>query len=112
MDITVCLCTHNRPGYLADCLAALRQQTVGAASFDILVVDSASGREVAAQIVRLVAAMGNARLLRVDRPGISRARTAGADTVWDGYLAYIDDDAIPAPDWIAAIQAALAGPDP
>ena len=114
MDITVCVCTHDRPGYLRDCLEGLRRQAVGSDRFDILVVDSASTGGVPAQIAHLVAEIPNARLLRVDRPGISLARNAGAEAARDGYIAYIDDDAIAAPDWVECIQAAIAdsGPPP
>ena len=114
MDITVCVCTHDRPGYLRDCLEGLRRQAVGSDRFDILVVDSASTGGVPAQIAHLVAEIPNARLLRVERPGISLARNAGAEAARDGYIAYIDDDAIAAPDWVECIQAAIAdsGPPP
>ncbi len=112
MDITVCICTHDRPGYLGDCLDGLRRQTVGAGEFDILVVDSASTGDAPGQIVRLVADVANARLLRVDTAGISLARNAGAEAARGSYIAYIDDDAIPAPDWIERILAAIAETDP
>src|SRR3984957_2015240 len=48
------------------------------------------------------------RLIRIDVPGVSAARNAGAEAARTGYIAYIDDDAIPADDWIAAIHTALA----
>jgi glycosyltransferase involved in cell wall biosynthesis len=107
MDITACICTHNRPSYLRDCLDGLRRQTVGADRFEILVVDSASTGDVPARIAGLVADIANARLLRLDQLGISFARNAGAAAARSGYIAYIDDDAIPAPDWIECILAAI-----
>ena len=71
MDVTVCICTHDRPGYLSDCLEGLRQQTVGDERFDILVVDSASTGDVPAQLARLGRGLRNARLLRVERAGVA-----------------------------------------
>lgn len=112
MDVTVCICTHDRPRYLADCLAGLRGQSVGADQFEILVVDSASTGDVAAQLVPLVAAVPNARLLRVGQPGVSVARNAGAWAAGRAYIAYIDDDAVPAPDWVEQIQRAIDEPGP
>ena len=112
MDITVCICTHNRPTYLRDCLEGLRRQTVGADRFDILVVDSGSTGDAPARIVGLVAAVGNARLLRVEQPGVSVARNAGAAAARGSYIAYIDDDAIAAPDWIERIRTAIVEADP
>jgi glucosyl-dolichyl phosphate glucuronosyltransferase len=107
MDVTVCICTRDRPGYLSDCLEGLRRQTVGDERFDILVVDSASTGDVPAQLALLVRELRNARLLRVEQPGVSVARNAGARETGGDYIAYIDDDAIPAPDWIERILAAI-----
>jgi glucosyl-dolichyl phosphate glucuronosyltransferase len=112
MDVTVCICTHDRPGYLSDCLEGLRQQTVGDERFDILVVDSASTGDVPAQLARLVRGLRNARLLRVARAGVSVARNTGAREAAGDYIAYIDDDAIPDPDWIERILAAIGEADP
>jgi glucosyl-dolichyl phosphate glucuronosyltransferase len=105
--VTVCLCTHNRPDYVRDCLAGLLRQTVAMDRFGVLVVDSGSTAEARAQLVDIVAAHPNARLIQVDRPGVSLARNTGAQQAATGYIAYIDDDAIPAPDWIERIIAAI-----
>jgi glucosyl-dolichyl phosphate glucuronosyltransferase len=111
MDITVCICTHNRPLYVRDCLEGLRRQTVGADCFDILVVDSASSADASAQLTSVVSGFPNARLLRVDQPGVGFARNAGAWEADGAYVAYIDDDAVPARDWIERIIAAIAETD-
>jgi len=103
MDVTVCICTHNRPSYLRDCLEGLRRQTAGPDHFSILVVDSASHHDEAAEIALLVAAIPNARMVRVERPGVSLARNVGAAATDTDYIAYIDDDAVPEPDWIERI---------
>jgi glycosyltransferase involved in cell wall biosynthesis len=112
MDVTVCICTHDRPGYVRDCLNGLRRQTVSPGRFEILVVDSASTGDVPAQLVRMVTKIDNARLLRVEQGGVSNARNAGASAANGAYVAYIDDDAIPAPDWIERIVAAIGESDP
>jgi GT2 family glycosyltransferase len=105
--LTVCLCTHNRPDYVRDCLAGLRLQTVGAERFGVLIVDSGSSIAAGAALVGIAAAHPNARLIVLDRPGVSLARNAGAQEVGTGYIAYIDDDAVPAPDWVERIIAAI-----
>jgi len=107
MDITVCICTHDRPHYLRDCLDGLGRQTVGAERFDIVVVDSASTGDGPLQLASLVAKTKNARLLRVERPGVSFARNAGARAAESAYVAYLDDDAVPATDWVENVLAAL-----
>lgn len=107
MDLTVCICTHNRPTYLRDCLQGLRRQTVGAEQFDILVVDSASTGDAPEQMARIARDMRNVRLLRVEQPGVSHARNAGANAALGTYIAYIDDDAVPEPQWIEHILVAI-----
>ena len=77
MDVTVCVCTHDRPDYVGDCLDGLRQQTVGDGPFDVLVVDSAS-RATFRSVEHWSHGARNARLLRVEQPGVSLARNAGA----------------------------------
>src|SRR5277367_3450686 len=105
--LTVCLCTHNRPEYVRDCLAGMRKQTVSQARFTLLVVDSGSPTPAREQLAGIVAAHPDARLIRLDQAGVSLARNAGARDAGDGYIAYIDDDAIPAADWVERIVAAI-----
>jgi glucosyl-dolichyl phosphate glucuronosyltransferase len=107
MELTVCICTHDRPRYVRDCLDGLARQTVPRDRFTLLIVDSASAErtELAA-----LAQAHDARLIRLDRPGVSLARNAGAWAARTRYIAYIDDDAIPAPNWIESILAAIAEP--
>jgi glucosyl-dolichyl phosphate glucuronosyltransferase len=98
--LSICVCTHDRPHYLAGCLEALRRQTAPPELFEVLVVDSASSPETAATAARLVATMSNARLLVMDQPGVSLARNAGARAARTEYICYIDDDALAAPDLV------------
>jgi GT2 family glycosyltransferase len=108
MDLTVCVCTHNRPRYVRDCLDGLRRQTVPPDRFAVSIVDSFSPEPARSALVRLAAAYPGATLIRVDAPGVSAARNAGATASATDFIAYIDDDAIPADDWVAAILGALA----
>lgn len=108
MDLTVCICTHDRPRYLRDCLDGLRCQTVAETRFRILVVDSGTPEPARSELRDLVRQYPNARLLRVDELGVSAARNAGAHAATTEYIAYIDDDAIPAETWVEAILAAIS----
>jgi glycosyltransferase involved in cell wall biosynthesis len=109
MDLTVCICTHDRPDYVRDCLDGLRHQTVSRDCFAILLVDSASSADAAAELDRLAAANA-ARVIRLDDLGVSLARNAGAWATRTQFIAYIDDDAIPATDWVETILTATAQP--
>jgi glycosyltransferase involved in cell wall biosynthesis len=109
MDLTVCICTHDRPRYVRDCLEGLRYQTVARDRFTVQIVDSASS-DAATENLASLATQHEARLIRLDRPGVSLARNAGAWAARTPFIAYIDDDAIPAPDWVETILAAIAQP--
>lgn len=109
MDLTVCICTRDRPRYVRDCLDGLRRQVAARDQFNILLVDSASAPNVAAELDSLALAH-DARLIRLEHPGISLARNAGAWAARTPFIAYIDDDAIPATDWVETILAAIRQP--
>ncbi len=103
--LSVVLCSHARPDYLAVCLAALAAQQDGQA--EILVVDSASPPAAAERIAALAAQHG-ARLIRTDRAGLSLARNLGLAAAAGSWVAYLDDDAVPAPDWQSRLLARIA----
>ena len=107
MHLTVCVCTHDRPRYVEACLDGLRRQTVSRQHYDLLLVDS--GSSDAAALASLATAY-NARLIRLEQPGVSQARNAGAWATRTPFIAYIDDDAIPAEDWVEAILDAIDQP--
>lgn len=108
MDLTVCICTHDRPRYVRDCLEGLRRQTMSEDRFGVLIVDSGSPEPARSELRDLARRHPGARLIRVEQPGVSTARNAGAAAATTDYIAYIDDDAIPAENWVAAILDALA----
>jgi GT2 family glycosyltransferase len=99
------ICTHARPGYLAACLAGLGAQQ--GTRPHVVVVDSASPAPAAAEIARLAAQAG-ADLIRADRPGLSHARNLGLAAVRAPWTAFLDDDAVPAPDWARRLHDAIA----
>jgi GT2 family glycosyltransferase len=104
-DLAVIICTHARPHYLAACLAGLGAQQ--GARVPIIVVDSASPAPQAAEIARLAEAAG-AQLIRAEQPGLSHARNLGLAASGAAWTAFLDDDAVPAPDWADRLQAAIA----
>jgi GT2 family glycosyltransferase len=100
-SVTVIVPTRDRPAQLAGCLEALARQDYP--RYDVLVVDDASAAPVAAEVevLRLPASAGPAA-----------ARNAGAGRARGEVLAFTDDDCRPEPGWLAALAAALDGPEP
>jgi glycosyltransferase involved in cell wall biosynthesis len=88
----------------------LRQQTAPRESFAVLLVDSGSPEPARAALQELAQNYPGAMLIRVDEPGVSAARNAGATAAVTDYIAYIDDDAVPDVSWVATILEALGQP--
>jgi len=108
MELTVCICTHDRPRYVRDCLDGLRRQTEAASRFGVLIVDSGSPEPARTALRELTTRYPGTDLIRVDQPGVSAARDAGASAVTTDFIAFIDDDAIPADDWVESILTTIA----
>jgi glycosyltransferase involved in cell wall biosynthesis len=98
--LTVAICTRNpRPDYFTRVLKALAAQTVPPAEWRLLIVDSASDQALTAdEPLKLGLA---ARVVRVSQPGILLARIAAITETATPLLVFLDDDNVPARDFIA-----------
>jgi GT2 family glycosyltransferase len=110
--ISAVICTHNREDYLRKALASLAAQSLPPAAFEVLVVDNASTDGTARAAEEAAARAPNVRYLRENRLGLSYARNAGADAARAPYLAYLDDDARAAPDWLERLLHVFEGSHP
>jgi glycosyltransferase involved in cell wall biosynthesis len=98
--------TRNRADRLDACLAALAHQTLPAGQFEILVVDNGSTDGTAARIARWAELRPGLRRVEAPEPGVSRARNAGIAAAQGELLAFIDDDAVAEPSWLATLLGA------
>ena len=98
-DLTsaVVICTRDRPAQLAQCLAAVSRGRVQPT--EVVIVDNAPSDSVA----REIAERFNATYVEEPRAGLSHARNAGALATRHDIVAYLDDDALPDPEWLAAL---------
>jgi glycosyltransferase involved in cell wall biosynthesis len=110
--ISAVICTHNRANYLEKALASLAAQSLPPDEFEVLVVDNASTDATAEVARRFSDRLPNLRYLREDRLGLSWARNAGAAAGRTPYLAYLDDDARAAPDWLDRLLQTFERVDP
>jgi len=107
MKFSVIIPTFNRPADLDRCLAALARLEYPSDEFEVIVVDD--GGHVDLQTI--VAAYRNQlrlTLLRQTNSGPGVARNKGAEQASSRYLAFIDDDCIPAPTWLQILDGAVA----
>lgn len=106
--VTIVICTHNRAGVVARAVhAAIAQARVHDA--EVLVVDNASTDDTASIVAAL--ARDHGRILRVVREsivGLSAARNRALAEARSPIVAFLDDDAVPHPGWLAALIAAYA----
>ncbi len=104
--ITVVICTRERPGALARCLDSLLRQEYP--RFCVLVVDNAPVTGSTAEVVQAAARRGPVRYLREPQAGLSYARNAAVAAAPGEILAWIDDDEVADPYWLAEVARALA----
>jgi GT2 family glycosyltransferase len=97
-DVSLVICTRDRPAELERCLAALRRLTTRAR--EIVVVDNAPRSDATR---RLVSAMPGVRYVAEPRPGLSIARNTGVRATTGSIVAFTDDDVVVGPEWIARL---------
>lgn len=104
--------TYNRPGQLADCLAALAQLDYPPDRFEVLVVDDGGALSPAPVVDRFQQRLA-IRLIRQTNGGPGSARNMGAKNAKGQILAFTDDDCLPQPDWLRTLaRRFLSAPDP
>lgn len=94
---------HNRADLTRQCLDALLDLRDSSPSFEIIVVDDASGDDTP----RLLAAyQGRARSVTLaQNGGFATACNAGAAAARGDYLVFLNNDTIPQPGWLTALVA-------
>lgn len=107
-DITVCICTFQRPGLLVRLLEALHgQNNNGQFTLSIVVTDNdpkASAREV---VSAFTVSSGLPVVYSLEpRKNIALARNDALRHASGDYVAFIDDDEFPVKDWLMLMLAA------
>jgi GT2 family glycosyltransferase len=102
--VSVVVPTYRRPELLARCLAALANQRLDPAAFEVVVADDAASETTRAQVgavaastpvaIRYVPVTGN--------HGPAAARNAGWRAARGQVIAFTDDDTVPDPGWLPA----------
>jgi succinoglycan biosynthesis protein ExoM len=100
--ITVCICTYQRPRMLQRLLEALEvQQANGRYAHNVVVADNDPARSARA----VVDAFSARSMLKVTygsepRKNIALARNLALSLAEGEFVAFIDDDEFPEPDWL------------
>ncbi len=101
--ISVVICTYNGSATLRDCLEGAL--TLHYPNYEVIVVSDGSTDESP----RIAGEYEGVRVIETPQRGLSAARNTGLEAASGEIVAYIDDDAIPDPDWLTHVAAAFAG---
>jgi glycosyltransferase involved in cell wall biosynthesis len=94
--------THGRPRQIGACLACLADLDYPKESYEIVVVDDGSPTPLDLSAASLPA-RPHVEVVRQRHSGPGSARNTGAKRARGRFLAFTDDDCLPAPDWLAAL---------
>lgn len=101
--ISVAICTYNRADRLQLALEALCHQTLEPSRFEILVIDNASTDSTHSVCQAFETALPQLRYVFEPVQGLSKARNTALQEAKSLYIAFLDDDAIPCPNWLASL---------
>ncbi len=102
MRLTIQLCTYKRPALLARVLEACFEQTAGDAAYEVVLVNDGSPDETPAVIERLrPLARCGFTVIHQANAGLAKARNAGLLQARGERIAFIDDDVLPTPVFVA-----------
>ncbi len=102
--------TWNRPERLRACLEAIGRLEVPPEGYEVVVVDDGSpGAEDAGVAARSALPSLSLRYIIQPHGGPARARNRGAEEACGRFLAFIDDDCLPDPDWLVQLSHSLSG---
>lgn len=104
-SFSVVVPTRIRPAELDRCLAAVDRQRCSFA-FDVIVVDNSPGDAATEAVAR----KWGARHVSEPRLGLCRARNRGALVSSAEIVAYLDDDSVPEPGWLAGFAVEFENP--
>jgi hypothetical protein len=108
LTVTVIVPTFRRPDQLSQCLRGIAHQS--RPPFETVVIcralDEVTNAYLSSNQVPI-----HVRSVSVARPGVIEAMAAGLRVSKTPLVAFIDDDAIPRPDWLERLAATFGQPD-
>jgi predicted glycoside hydrolase/deacetylase ChbG (UPF0249 family) len=109
--IAVCICTYKRPEELKRLLRSLDQQkTDGMFTYSVVVADNDATRSGESAVDEMRSTMRVAvKYCSEPEKGIARARNRVIANAEGDYLALIDDDEFPEPDWLLKLLETCRG---
>jgi GT2 family glycosyltransferase len=106
--VSVAICTYDRYELLGGVLAALAAQSGAVPEFEVVLVDNTPDPDRSQLEYRRHRGLPRLRWVHEPVKGLSRARNRAVAETTAPIVAFLDDDAVPVADWLAALFAAFA----
>ncbi len=104
-DVSLLICTKDRPDELARCLASIPNQSLP--PVEVIVVDNASAGDGTRRVVEAA----GATYVREDRVGLDFARNAAVRAASTEFVAFTDDDVVLHERWLENLMKAFDRPE-
>ncbi|MBQ1784950.1 MAG: glycosyltransferase family 2 protein [Gammaproteobacteria bacterium] len=101
--VDIAICTYNRASYVANALRLLLPQLPVDGRVGVMVVDNNCSDDTATQVATLQQQWPLLRYERCRVQGLGHARNHALAATSAPWLAFLDDDAEPADDWVAQL---------
>src|ERR1043165_6290906 len=106
-DVSVVVCTYNRAALLTRTVESLFAQKTETATFEILIIDYNTIDKTLDVVAALqTKATVTLRYIHEPRQGNAYARNTGVEQAHAPIVAFLDDDVVPAENWIHTIKSA------
>ncbi|HVU33781.1 MAG TPA: glycosyltransferase family 2 protein [Opitutaceae bacterium] len=107
--VTICICSFKRPHLLRCTLEHLRHlETAGRFTYSIVVADNDRAESARATVTEFAGTVGVEVIYCVEpEQNISLARNRALQFARGDYIAWIDDDEFPSPEWLLTFHRAL-----
>jgi glycosyltransferase involved in cell wall biosynthesis len=106
IEISIVIPTLNRKESLKQTLTSLCKQTYSNSKYEIIICDDITSHDETEQFVKNFAASTKLNInyfkIKANYPGPAAARNYGVNNASGNIIAFIDDDCIAFPDWIAS----------
>ena len=99
--ISLTIATYRRRALLERVIRAAENQTVAREDYEVIVCDSGSGDGTAEMMAGLMTEYPNLRYIDLDINTLAAKRNAGVREARAGLVIFLDDDAVPAPEFVA-----------
>jgi glycosyltransferase involved in cell wall biosynthesis len=109
-SFSVVVCTRNRAHFLGATLDSVLAQEYPRDRYELIIVDNGSSDGTRALVERYLAPAPVPLSFHLERRlGASFARNLGTERARHEYVAFLDDDTVAAPGWLAAYDTAIRG---